>query len=155
MELSLVIVLTLIFLWISWQDITEQKVLIISFIICYIACGIYFIFYQIPVTYNVYLNLAIIGLMVSVTGIYYTLRYRQKMIKQIKASVGAGDILMIPILILFFDPYGLLLFLVLSFTFCLLYWMLAKTISGRNPLIPLAGIQSFFLPILLWYEFFK
>ena len=155
MGVFLILFLSLAFFWIAWQDLKHRNVLVISFIICYLLTGIFLSLYQKPNWDNVLLNLAIVGFMVSFTGIYYILRYRLKFIERLKRSIGLGDIAMVPFLVLYFGPYGLLLFLVISFSLCLFYWVLAKKGQGKSLLVPLAGIQSLMLPVLLWYDFFN
>ncbi len=150
MKVFLILFLSLTFFWIAWQDLKHRNVLVISFIICYLLAGIFLNLYKKPNWNDILFNLAIVGFMVSFTGIYYILRYRLKFIERLKRSIGLGDMAMVPILVLYFGSYGFLLFLLISFSLCLLYWVLAQ----KNQLIPLAGIQSLMLPVLLWYGFF-
>ncbi len=153
MEVFLIVLLSVIFFWIAWQDLKSKNVFLASFLIGYIVIGVFLGFFQQLVIEDILMNLAIVGFMSSIVGIYYILRYRQKFVSRINSSIGLGDLLMLPFLILYFAPYGFVLFLIISFLVSILYWMVLKTLSGKEVLIPLAGIQSLLIPVLLWYDF--
>lgn len=153
MEVFLILLLSFVFFWIAWQDFKNRNVLLISFMIGYGVLGVYFGFYQKPVQGHVLMNLSITGFIGSITGMYYLIKYGQGFAKRIKTSIGLGDMMMLPILVFYFQPGGFVRFLIISFLVSILYWWITKVSLGKDVLIPLAGIQSLFIPFMFWYEF--
>jgi hypothetical protein len=80
---------------------------------------------------------------------YYLIRYPHTSFSKLKASVGWGDILMIPAFIVSFSPANLIVVFIFSLVLSLIYYLVSNLLSLRFKTIPLAGIQSLVLSALL------
>ena len=152
MDVLLLVISSLAFFWIAWQDFKAKNVLVFSFFIVYVFIGLYIWKYTFPLVENVYINLAVIGFMFSTVGLYYIVRYGLNFHKRLSNSIGLGDLLMLPLIVFVFNPLGFVGFLIISFVASIFYWWILKVFKKRESLIPLAGIQSLFIPCVLWYN---
>lgn len=140
------------FLWITWQDIKYRKVYLYSYLMIYALYGIRFMLFKHPPMDAVWINLLVTGILVVTLLLYYLLRYGFKTGNKIKSSIGIGDLLLIPVLTASFSPGNFVLFLIISFIIALSYGIISRLASKRDLTIPLAGIQSLLLAILLILE---
>jgi Ni/Fe-hydrogenase subunit HybB-like protein len=85
--------------------------------------------------------------------IYYYLKYQQATVNRLKASVGWGDVLMLPAFIVSFSPGNLIFVFILSLMLSLIYNLISNSGSPGKKTIPLAGIQSIVLFALLIADF--
>ncbi len=140
------------FLWITWQDIKYRKVYLYSYLMIYALYGIRFMLFKHPPMDVVWINLLVTGILVVTLLLYYLLRYGFKTGNKIKSSIGIGDLLLIPVLTASFSPGNFVLFLIISFIIALSYGIISRSASKRDLTIPLAGIQSLLLAIVLILE---
>ena len=139
-------------LWIAWQDFKYRKVYLSSYLMIYALYGIRFMFFKHPPMDVVWINLLVTGILVVTLLLYYLLRYGLKTGNKVKSSIGMGDLLLIPVLTASFSPGNFVLFLIVSYIIALSYGIIIRLIRKRDITIPLAGIQSLLLAIVLILE---
>lgn len=133
----------IIFLSIAFQDFKHRMVWVVNYLALTVAYFLAAYFHLVILNkenllFNVFFLLAI----TSLTSFYYLLKYREKAFSTLKLSIGWGDILLLPFLVVSFSPSNFVLFLLLSFAISLL-WYLGKGRQGPEKMvIPLAGIQA-------------
>lgn len=93
-------------------------------------------------------NIGIIMLFTSLLIIYFLVRYQKDGLHQIRNQIGLGDALFVFALTPAFLPQEFILFLTISFAVSLIAGVLMINLNKWKT-IPLAGLQSFVLIILL------
>lgn len=140
------------FIWIAWQDFKSRKVYLFGYGIIYILYAVKLSFFGHPAMNLVWVNVMIIFILASTLTLYYLLRYKNRMWSRMKASIGTGDLLMIPVLTAAFSTGNFVLFLISSCLVALCYSLANQQTGKTDTTIPLAGIQSLLLSILLVME---
>lgn len=110
----------------------------------------YSIYGWLPLFYNVLFNLSVLGLISLFVGVYLLLRFKGRL----KQSVGWGDLLFIPLLTPYFETRSFLIFLIISFSFTLVGWLIYCYCSKKKeelyqvPLV--SGVGGSYLLVLLF-----
>ncbi len=98
---------------------------------------------------NTFLNLCIISVNYGILTLYFSLKNR-RLINLGTDYLGIGDLIFLIAVSFLFSPLNFVCFILLSLFFTLLYTLFAKLIlPGKFKTIPLAGLQSMFLILLL------
>ena len=103
---------------------------------------------------EIILNTLFLTGVLSLTFIYYLLRYREMVYQRIKQSVGWGDILLLPFLLVSCSFGNFVVFFLLSLLGSLV-WFLSTGGLLKPKTIPLAGIQSGIMVIALFMQLLK
>ena len=148
---ALLPILILFTYWsISFQDFMSREVYLITYFV------LYFLFLMAAITKMILLNIDFIlinfCILVAVTcmlSMYYLIRYGLMSPSRIKGSLGWGDVLMLPAFVISFSPANLMVVFVLSLLISLIYHTISSFLSESIRTIPLAGIQSLVLSIVL------
>lgn len=82
---------------------------------------------------------------ISLTSLYYLVRYGIIGLNRIKCSIGLGDLFMLPVLMFCFSPLNFVSFLILSFLIALTGHTVSLILKYREQTIPLAGYWSLML----------
>jgi len=134
-----------------YQDIRERKVYVFLFML-----GIFFgsiIYYQhsfIEVfLVNIAINTVIIGVLSLILSAYSRIILRKKL----SEAIGFGDFLFFILLAVSFPTIAFLLLFSTSLIFSLLLFLILKS-SFTVKTIPLAGLQAFFLSLVLILNWF-
>lgn len=149
------ILLLITYLSICYQDFKAREVYLLTYAVLY---GI-FLIAKLSNRFALNIDFIIIDTCILVAVIclllmYYLLRYQDATVIRLKASVGWGDVLMLPAFIICFSPGNLIVVFVLSLILSLIFYLISNSRSSRAKTIPLAGIQSLVLSILLCADFF-
>lgn len=144
------VLLLITYLSICYQDFKAREVYLLTYFV------LYGLFLMAVVTNRILLNIDFIiinsCILVAVTCLlvmYYLVRYRIASLSRLKASVGWGDILMVPAFVVSFSPANLMVVFFLSLVLSLIYHVVTNLRSSSVKTIPLAGIQSLVLSVLL------
>jgi hypothetical protein len=87
----------------------------------------------------------------SLTTLYYIFFYGKSALNKLKSSIGMGDIVMLPAIVISFSPVAFLCFFVCSILLALaIYFFLALARKNKHNTIPLAGYWA----ILLLFSYF-
>lgn len=138
--------------WITWQDFKLREVYLISYILIWGLLTTKFIFLKSIDLGVVKVNCAILGIVLSSLVFYYLLRYGLNFLERLKTGIGFGDILLLPVLITSFSPFNFVLFLVVSLLISLIYWTVNQLLISKEPTVPLAGIQTLLLNLIIIME---
>lgn len=134
-----------------YQDMKERKVYLFFFILGLFCGGL--IYYQhsfIEVfLVNISLNTAIISAIALLLFLYTKIVLRKKL----SETIGLGDFLFFILLAVSFPTITFLLLFSTSLIFSLLLFLLLKS-SFTVKTIPLAGLQAFFLSMMLIINWF-
>lgn len=148
------ILLLVTYLSICYQDFKAGEVYLITYAI------LYSLFLLAVLTNRIFLNtdFIIINTCIWVAVIclllmYYILRYQNATVIRLKASVGWGDVLMLPAFIVCFSPGNLIVVFVLSLVLSLIFYAVSNSRSSHIKTIPLAGIQALVLSVLMCADF--
>lgn len=90
---------------------------------------------------DIILNILFLTGVLSLTFIYYILRYQHQVYKRIEQSIGWGDVLLIPFILVSFS-FGNFVSVFLLSLISSLTWFLIIGGGHKHKTIPLAGIQS-------------
>ncbi|MBO9572273.1 MAG: prepilin peptidase [Chitinophagaceae bacterium] len=141
---------------ILYQDFKERSVSWIAFPVLLIL-GVLFNLFQKQqlktLFYNSFVNLALVMLQFLFVFIYFYMRTRSR--NFIDKQIGLGDILLIICACFFFPPMTFFLFFILSLFFSLVVFFLVFRYSEKQrtlKTIPLAGLQSLFLPFFIFFH---
>ena len=94
-------------------------------------------------------NLGFIFLQLVMLTIFFTLKEKQ-LVKIINTRLGLGDIIFFAAICSMFSPYNFILFFILSLLVSMLIFILSSLIQlQKDKAIPLAGLMSFCLMVLL------
>ena len=107
---------------------------------------------------NVLVNACILLMVFSLAGIYFIVSYKKESVNKIKKSIGLGDLLLIPVLLISFSPLNFLLFFIVSLLIALTGHIISQLWQSRSQTIPLAGYWSIFLLICYlgaWFGIFS
>ncbi len=138
--------------WISWQDFKKREVYLISYLPVFILMAVRYGYLRHPDSSFILVNLYITGIIISMLFLIYLVRYGAAFFKKIRASVGSGDLLLLPVIIVSFSPVSFVLFLVISLTTGLSYWLAGRMLHSRQTTIPLAGITTLLLALILIFQ---
>ncbi len=98
---------------------------------------------------NTFLNLCIIAVNYGILTLYFSLR-NKRLVNLGTDYLGIGDLIFLIAVSFLFSPLNFVCFILLSLFFTLLYSLFAKLILPEKfKTIPLAGLQSLFLFLLL------
>ena len=148
------IVLLITYLSICYQDFKTREVYLITYAILY---GIFLIAiltnrFALNIDFII-INACVLVAVICLLLMYYILRYQDATVIRLKASVGWGDVLMLPSFIVCFSPGNLIFVFVISLVLSLIFYVVSNSKSSSIKTIPLAGIQSLVLSILLCADF--
>ncbi len=153
--LYITILLLIVLLLISYQDFRFQAVSWILFL-----AGFGLILFN-SVSENTLLNLFInasgntILVFFQLGIIYLYSRFKLKKQNIFKSVFGFGDLLFLIMIIPLFSPLNFIVFFLCSVIFSLIGYFLLKAFKiYKNERVPLAGLQSLFLIIVLISQFF-
>ncbi len=138
--------------WITWQDFKLREVYLISYILIWGLLSTKFIFLKSIDLGTIKVNCAILGIVLSLLVFYYLLRYGLNFLERLEAGIGFGDILLLPVLITSFSPFNFAFFLVVSLLISLIYWGINQLLISKEPTVPLAGIQTLLLNLIVIME---
>ena len=133
------------------EDIKHRSVYVVWFIITLIGVLGFVMssdYVSLSIT-NILSNLIICFFVILLTGILYFLKYKFNSAEILRKSIGIGDLLMLPIIIICFSPINFLLFCIGSIIFALLGYSIYMIFINKKVTIPLAGIWSLGLLICL------
>jgi len=148
------ILLLITYLSICYQDFKAREVYLFTYAILYGIFLIAVLTNRFPLNIDfIIINTCIWIAVICLLLMYYILRYQDTTVIRLKASVGWGDILMLPAFIVCFSPGNLIVVFVLSLVLSLIFYLISNSRSSRVKTIPLAGIQSLILSILLCADF--
>ena len=149
------IFLVAIYLFICYQDFKSREVYLLAYIVLY---GIYagaIITSSLPVNIDfVIINSCLLIAVTSLLFMYYLVKYSSYAIIKLRASIGLGDVLLLPAFALSFSPGNLIIVFVSSLIISLGYHAFKIIRPDGIKTIPLAGIQSFLLSVILIADFF-
>ena len=150
-SLAIVVVLTVI----VYQDFKFRAVSWILFPLLASMLVLENIFiHALPLFVDFYLiNFCFVAAQLCLITLYLSIR-NKKFIKIWDQHLGAGDILFFIILCLFFSPVNFLLFYIGSLLFTVIVVLLLKRSYVGIAVIPLAGIQSGLLAVLIILSLF-
>jgi hypothetical protein len=135
---------------ISYQDFKAREVSLLTFCILYLFLITSNFFDRFSLSLdNILINLFVTMAVTSLLFSYYIIKYGDKYVSQLKSSIGLGDVLMIPAFLLSFSPFNMILVFILTLLLSLLYHLIIKFKDSTTETIPLAGIQSLILSIIL------
>ncbi|TKG91597.1 hypothetical protein EYV94_21470 [Puteibacter caeruleilacunae] len=98
---------------------------------------------------NLMVNLIVAITVTALCSLYYLVRYGLNGFERLYESIGMGDMVMLPVLLVSFSPLNFIVFMVGSLFIALLGFALVST-SRRNELtIPLAGYWAILLLVVL------
>lgn len=156
MSTLFIILLVIIYLLICYQDFKSREVYLLAYIVLY---GIYagaIIASSLPVNIDfVIINSCLLIAVTSLLFMYYVVRYSTFAIIKLRASIGLGDVLLLPAFVISFSPGNLILVFVFSLIISLVYHAFKVIRPDGIKTIPLAGIQSFLLSVILIADFFE
>lgn len=156
MSAILLITTIVVLLFIAFQDFKSFEIywflFPVAFVLLFLKNVLTYTFESI--LYLSLINLIIITIQVLVLFLYIRIRYKE--IDLFKKYFALGDLLMMSVLITVFDPTKLLMFEIISLITTLMLGLIVYTKKKRwNFKIPLAGIWSVFLSVLLIMEKMK
>jgi hypothetical protein len=144
------VLMLITYLSICYQDFKIREVYLVTYSI------LYALFLFAVLTNRIFLNIDFVivnsCILIAVTCLlvmYYLVRYRQTSLSILRASVGWGDVLMLPAFVINFSPLNLIIVFMLSLLVALIYHVGSNFWSQRDRTIPLAGIQSLVLSVIL------
>lgn len=148
------IVLQITYLSIGYQDFKAREVYLLTYAILYGIFLIAILSNQFALNIDfIIINSCILVAVICLLLMYYIVRYQDKTVIRLKASVGWGDILMLPAFLICFSPGNLIVVFVLTLVLSLFFHVVGYLCSSQAKTIPLAGIQSVVLSILLYADF--
>jgi len=143
------------YLSICYQDFKAREVYIYTFLVLYV---LFFLYWRTDRTFLnidfIIINSCILIAATCLLLVYYLVKYKLKSLSRLKASVGWGDVFMIPAFIVSFSSSNLLVVFIFSLIISLGYHLIGSFRSGYRNTIPLAGIQSLILALFMSAEFF-
>lgn len=149
------ILLLIIYLSICYQDFKAREVYLLTYTVLYGVFLIAILTNRFALNIDfIIINTCILAAVICLLLMYYILRYHDATVIRLKASVGWGDVLMLPAFIVCFSPGNLILVFILSLVLSLIFYVVSNSRSSRVKTIPLAGIQSLVLSVLLCADFF-
>lgn len=150
---SILILVT--YLSICYQDFKHREVYLFTYAVLYSIFLIAILTNRFPLNIDfIIINTCILVAVICLLLIYYLLRYQDATVIRLKASVGWGDILMLPAFVVCFSPGNLIVVFILSLVLSLIFFVVSNSRPSRVKTIPLAGIQSLVLSVLLFADFF-
>ena len=133
---------------IVWQDFKYRKIYLAGIILMYLLLAVKLV--KMPhIDWEFLLLNVILICIISISVILFFL-FRGNFWQRIRASIGLGDILLLPLFIICFSFVNLLIFLIVSSIIAILFGIISKKKE-----IPLAGIQSLLMMPILVLEMFK
>lgn len=149
MSVVLLFLILITFLSICYQDFKVREVYLLTYFL------LYFLIFMDGLISRVFLNIDFIiinsCMLIAVSCLllmYYLIRYGKVSLSKLKASVGWGDILMVPVFVVSFSPANMIFVFIFTLVLSLVYHVVSNFRSLNDATIPLAGIQSLVLSAL-------
>jgi hypothetical protein len=148
------ILLLIAYLSICYQDFKAREVYLLTYAVLYGVFLISILSNRFALNIDfVIINTCILVAVICLLLVYYILRYQDTTVIRLKASVGWGDVLMLPAFIVCFSPGNLIVVFIFSLVLSLAFYVVSNSRSSRVKTIPLAGIQALVLSVLLSADF--
>ena len=153
MSAALKVLLLITYLSICYQDFKAREVYLLAYLILYGLLLLAVLKTRVFLNIDFFIiNSCILFAVTCILVMYYLIRYPHSTLSKLKTSVGWGDVLMLPAFIVSFSPVNLIVVFILSLVLSLIYYVVSNTCSSRVKTIPLAGIQSLVLSVILCAE---
>ena len=150
MSVAFPVLILITFLSICYQDFKEREVYLLTYFILYGLLLIAVLTNRILLNIDfIIINSCILIAVICLLVIYYLLIYSHFAVLKLKASVGWGDVLILPAFVINFSPVIMIVVFIFSLVISLIYYLFNNFQKLRIKTIPLAGIQSLVLSILL------
>ena len=148
------ILILVAYLSICYQDFKYREVYLLTYAVLYGIFLIAILTNRFPLNIDfIIINTCILVAVICLLLMYYLLRYQDATVIRLKASVGWGDILMLPAFVVCFSPGNLIVVFILSLVLSLIFFVVSNSRPSSVKTIPLAGIQSLVLSVLLCADF--
>ncbi|RYD54588.1 MAG: hypothetical protein EOP56_18865 [Sphingobacteriales bacterium] len=151
MQLTGTILILASCLLITYQDFKARLI----HLACFLILGTGIILFILPsflFLYPLYiLNLVFCLLLISILKLYIRIR-RGRNENLINKYLGSGDVLMLAMLCFFFTPSTYILFVLVSCMTGIIYFLLARSAVAKQVQIPLAGIMTSLLILILGHS---
>lgn len=116
---------------------------IIQFVACYYIYGLFIL------SYNILFNMILLCFIGLILCFYLLFRFKGRL-----KGIGSGDLLFIPLLTPYFDVRSFLVFLIISFSFTLVGWLIYcccfKKSEELNKIPLVSGVGSGYLLVLFF-----
>ena len=146
-RLNVYINLFLIFVLSSivWQDFRCRKMYLVSVIFLYLFLVLKLVRMPFIDWYFISLNFIFSCIIAILIFLYCLLSSWKNFWQKIQSSIGLGELLILPLFIVFYSFANYITFLTVSFIISLLFSMISK-----NKIVPVAGIQGLLMiPVLI------
>ena len=100
---------------------------------------------------NAFINFGILILNYWLITLYFSIR-KKRLLNLTNGYLGSGDIVFLLAISTLFSPFNFVCFLLASFLFALLSWII---LQRKNKTIPLAGLQAVFLSVQILITILK
>lgn len=131
---------------VAYQDFKEREVLVFLFVLAaFLGSSLFYLnVYMYFLLMNVGVNIVVITIIASVLYVYARFKMKKKLIE----TIGIGDLFFFFFLALSFPTMTFLVLFSTSLFFSLFLFLILKP-SLKDKTVPLAGLQSLFLGIVL------
>src|ERR1035437_8439102 len=144
------VLLLITYLSICYQDFNIREVYLLNYLILYGLYLIAILTNRILLNFDfIIINSCILIAVICLLLIYYLVVYSHFAVSKLKASIGWGDVLILPAFVINFSPVNIIVVFIFSLLISLIYYLFNNFQKLRIKTIPLAGIQSLVLSILL------
>ncbi len=135
---------------IACQDFKDREVSVLNYFSLYILLSTATYINRHSLNFNfIIINSLVLSAVTSLLLTYYLIKYKKKSFFKLKSSIGLGDVLMIPAFIVSFSPFNMIVVIIISLIISLLYNLIINFRQIILKTIPLAGILSLMLSLLL------
>lgn len=152
MQNLLFFILIIILIPVVIEDFRFRKISLIWLVIILITSALFQLntnLHVYDIAANIFLNLCIIAINYGILTLYFSLK-NKRFINLGNQYLGIGDLIFLIAVSFLFSPLNFVCFVLFSLFFSLLYSLFVKLIfPDKFKTIPLAGLQSLFLFILL------
>jgi hypothetical protein len=150
----LLVLMLITYLSICYQDLKTREVYLLTYIVLYGLLLMTLLTNQIFFNIDfIIINSCILIVVTCLLIMYYLIKYQHTSFSKLKASVGWGDVLMLPAFVINFSPANLIVIFILSLLISIIYHVIDTLWSLSIKTIPLAGIQSLVLSIVMIADF--
>ncbi|QXP72524.1 hypothetical protein H0I31_02150 [Tenacibaculum sp. AHE15PA] len=151
MEVFFKIIFIIVLLLIFYQDIKERKVTFLLFILGIILGGFAHYINSLTQVFliNIVINIVVIIIIYLILFLYTKFFLNKKLLE----TIGLGDFLFFLLLAVSFPSIAFLVFFSTSLIFSLLLFLILKS-SLKIKTLPLAGLQAFFISLVLILNWF-
>ena len=142
---------------IAIEDITRRSVYFFWFIIAFIgALGFIISSSGTSILFSTILTNMVICLFVALLTIgFYFLKHKQNCINFLQNSIGLGDLIILPVIIISFSPINFILFCISTIIITLIGYNFYQLSKNKEVTIPLAGFWSLGLIISIILSIFN